>query len=152
MSSNKLPHTIYPEELCQRQQPQGVDLTGEILLGKLRNLDSELKPQKETPIKISLHFAKDDDGRCVITGEMTVDLEMVCQRCLQPMIKSVNATILVSPVSSDNQAKQLPDHYEPLLMSDGAVDLAEWIAEELHLALPFAPCHDNDCVGHLNLN
>ncbi len=57
---------------------------------------------------------------------------------------------MVSPVKSDKQAEQLPERYEPLLMSDGEINVSEWIAEEIHLALPLAPCHEPPCVSFSN--
>lgn len=152
MLPNELPKIIYPEVLCRADHGVGTTMKGQILLGRLLHLDSELKARKDQPVTVSLQFSVDSEGYCSIQGEIIGDLSMVCQRCMQPMMKTVQANILVSPVSSDAQAKQLPSQYEPLLMTNGAIDFAEWIAEELHLALPFVPYHDTDCVGNLNLS
>ena len=46
----------------------------------------------------------------------------------------------------EEQAERLPAHYEPLWAPMGEINVAEWIAEEIHLALPLAPCHDPVCV------
>ena len=147
MLSNELPAYIDPEKLCRNAPPQGTDMAGLIYIRKLSNLNPELKAQGATPISVTMNFSVDEEGYCRIKGELNVALKMNCQRCLELMTEMVNGTFLVSPVVSDVQAGQLPDRYEPLIMRNGEVDLAEWIAEELHLALPFVPRHDADCVG-----
>jgi uncharacterized protein len=145
MLLNKLPSHIQPVKLCMQAPPEGTSLTGSILLSELINLDGELKAQKDTPVSVSLLFGMDKDGLCCISVDLAVDLTLICQRCLQPMTYPLRITSLVSPVASDTQAQQLPERYEPLLMTQGEISLAEWIAEELHLALPLAPRHEPSC-------
>jgi len=151
MRNNEPPRTIYAEQLCLKSS-QGIDLCGEIKIARLKTLPAAFLEQSQASLAFSLHFGQDGQGLCYVSGEIVTDLKMICQRCLHPMVKKVHAEILVSPVESDAQAKRLPEKYEPLLMSEGSVDFAQWIAEELLLALPFIPSHDTDCVGGLNTN
>jgi uncharacterized protein len=146
MLRNELPAQINPEKLCRLAPPEGTRLSGQMPLKSLGNLSGDLKGQQDAIISVSLEFSIDKEGYCCIKGEMTVDLNFTCQRCMQPMIQTVKSSILVSPVTSDAQAKQLPARYEPLLVTDGEVSLKEWIAEELHLALPLVPRHETPCL------
>ncbi len=148
MLLNKLPATLNPQKLCQSAPVGGSTLSGKIPLGNLPNLEEELKAQKATEVTVSLVFSMDSEGYCCIAGELVVDLVMICQRCMQPMDLPLRANFLVSPVVSDAQAQQLPARYEPLLVTDGEIVVAQWIAEELYLALPFVPRHDTECVSH----
>jgi uncharacterized protein len=147
MLLNELPLQIEPEKLCRDAPPEGRKLSGQILLSKLTNLAKELKAQKDKVVTVSLVFSIDNVGLCSIVGDMAVDLELICQRCLQPMLYQLCTEVRVSPVVSDTQAEHLPAHYEPLLVTNGEITLAEWIAEELHLALPLAPRHEPPCVS-----
>lgn len=152
MLLNKLPTTLNPQKLCQSAPVGGSPLSGKILLKNLPNLDEQLKSQGSTEVTVSLVFSMDSDGYCCIAGELAVDLVMICQRCMQPMDLPLRANFLVSPVVSDVQAQQLPSQYEPLLVTNGEIVVAQWIAEELYLALPFVPRHDTDCVSHDTYN
>jgi uncharacterized protein len=147
MSTNKLPSIITPVPLCN-QLPEGTTLTGEVALQDLLNLTPELRKQGLTPISYHLHFYRDEEDRLAIKGEMVGDFEQICQRCMQPMRCTIKAEILVSPVNSDSEAKRLPEQYEPLLMAEGTLNLLEWIAEEMHLALPLVPRHEVLCISH----
>lgn len=146
MSTNKLSTIITPVLLC-KQMPEGTILTGEAVLKDLLNLNPELRKQGLTPISYHLHFYQDEENLCVVKGEMVGDFELTCQRCLEPMHYTIKADILVSPVNSDSEAKCLPQRYEPLLMVEGTLNLLEWIAEEMHLALPLVPRHNAPCVS-----
>lgn len=148
MSINKLPNAFKADALCRNAPEVGTAFSGEFPVDRILNLNNEFKKHALTPITYTLRFYIDKEGYPVIEGEMIGDFDLVCQRCMQPMVYSVKAEILVSPVISDTQAKQLPDRYEPLLMNNGEVNFAEWIAEELHLALPLVPRHEATCVSH----
>lgn len=147
MSTKKLPTIITPVLLC-KQLPEGATLTGEVALQDLLNLEPKLRKEGLTPITCHLHFYQDEEGLLAVKGEMSGDFELICQRCMQPMRCTIKANILVSPVNSDSEAKRLPEHYEPLLMVEGTLNLREWIAEEMHLALPLVPRHDAACISY----
>jgi uncharacterized protein len=147
MLHNKLPSIIQPERMCREAPQTGTTLVGQIMLCDLPNLSKDILSPKDTLVLVNLTFSMDNEGICSIKGEMSSDLQLICQRCLKPMIYVVRAEICVSPVVSDKQAEQLDIQYEPLLTSQGEISMAEWIAEELHLALPLAPRHEPSCVG-----
>lgn len=146
MLPNKLPRTIYPINLCRNAPTGGNRLVGEIFISELKALSPEFKSQPHETVSVDLTFSLDKEGYCCITGEITTRLALICQRCLQPMVFELKSEVLVSPIASDEEAKQLPERYEPLLVLEGEVTLAEWIAEELHLALPLVPRHDDPCT------
>ncbi len=148
MLLNELPITINPQKLCQSSPVGGSRVAGKILLSKLPNLDEVLEKQAATEVSVSIVFSMDSEGYCCIAGELAVDLLLTCQRCLQSMEQPIRATFLVSPVVSDAQAERLPSRYEPLMTIDNEIVVAQWIAEELFLALPFVPRHDYECVSH----
>lgn len=146
MSIQKSHMMIKPVLLCN-QLPEGTTLAGEIPLQDIISLIPELKKQGLTPIAYHLHFYRDEDDLLAIKGEISGSFELICQRCMQPMNHLIKADVLVSPVMSDAEAKRLPAQYEPLLMDEGTVNLSEWIAEEMHLALPLVPRHETACVS-----
>ncbi len=147
MPTNKLLTAIKPLLLC-KQLPSGTSLKGEVSVKALLNLNAEIRKNALSPITYDLQFYLDGENRPVVKGEISGDFELICQRCMEPFKYTMQSQILVSPVNSDVEAKQLPDQYEPLLMDEGEVNLLEWIAEEIHLALPLVPRHEEVCISH----
>lgn len=148
MLLNELPKYIQPVKLCRTAPLKGTQLSGDISLCNLNDLNQELKSQKNAIVSVSLNFSTDGEGICCIKGDLAVNLSLICQRCLQPMDYFLESSFQVSPVASDQEAQHLPSRYEPLLTHDGEISLAEWIAEEIHLALPLAPRHEPSCVSY----
>ncbi|MBS0289434.1 MAG: DUF177 domain-containing protein [Proteobacteria bacterium] len=145
MLPNELPSHIQPEKLCRKGDGAGIAISGQIKLSNLKGLLKDLRNQPNAIVKVSLLFSMDEEGLCCVKGELQTDLQLICQRCLQAMAYHLQIAIQVSPVSSDQQAAALPHRYEPLWVPMGEISMAEWIAEEIHLALPLAPCHEPSC-------
>ena len=109
---------LYPFKLCQ----QSARLHGQMGLADLADL---------VPVLSSDH------------GAVTYDL--LCQRCLQPLICPLDSVALLSPVRT--AAAQQPSSYEPLPVPEtGGVLLTDLLTEEIWLAIPQLPRHDADCV------
>lgn len=134
--------------MCRSAPAQGSTWQGTITLGDIQDLAPELQAQSAVPISVQLAFTVDEGGFCVIKGDLDVTLQLTCQRCLKPLSYPLNSEFIVSPVESDAAAKDIPEQYEPLLVADGEINLASWIAEELYLALPFAPRHEPACLSY----
>jgi uncharacterized protein len=100
-------------------------------------------------VQVRLEAGLDAARRVVITGSMDAELELQCQRCLEPVKLKVHAEPHLAWVRTDEQLAALPDGYEPLLSADGQVALQELVTDELLLALPLVPKHEGDaaCEG-----
>ncbi|MFI4937909.1 MAG: YceD family protein [Candidatus Berkiellales bacterium] len=147
MLHDKLPKQISPEQLCRTASLEVEHMKGSILIGQLINLHGDTKP-KDAIIDVSLTFGVDEEGLCFVKGQITTNISRDCQRCFQTMNQPITSDISVSPVKSDEEAARLPAHYEPLMIQNGQVDMAEWIAEELYLALPLMSLHKTECVSY----
>lgn len=134
-----LPKIIDPIQLCK----QGVTLTGELRLEKFSRLHGLCDPDKQS-ISVALHFDRDNYGFSRIHGALTGGVDLCCQRCNQKLYLPLTENFYLSPVSSDEAAKRLKEPYEPLMITEDPVVLAELLEDELLLALPMAPKHE-DC-------
>lgn len=152
MSNHILPGQFNPEKFCRAAPAGGQLCEGTVTLGEIPELAPELASQAATPIHIKMNFEVDEHEYCVVKGELSVTLAGICQRCLKPFTYPVTSQFVVSPVTNDEDAKTLPERYEPLLVTEGEINLATWIAEELYLALPFAPRHEPSCISYANNN
>lgn len=86
-------------------------------------------------------------------ADVAVDatLSLVCQRCLRPMSQPVSTGSRVYFPADETAAARLPGEAETMLAPDGRVKLADVVAEELLLALPLAPRHEDeeDCEARI---
>ena len=87
---------------------------------------------------------RDDASRYVVDLTVTAAVTMRCQRCLNGMTLALEASAHMACVWSDGEAAELAERYEPLLVSEEA-DLNDIAEEEILLALPASPVHEQDC-------
>jgi uncharacterized protein len=81
-----------------------------------------------------------------------VEIDLVCQRCLEPVTTHVQFDREFRFVESEEAASaQDEDSEEDLLVSSPQFDLLELVEDELLMALPVSPKHDK-CPGDLRLS
>ncbi len=84
-------------------------------------------------------------GTHCLDGSVTTELELSCQRCLEPVRQVINSTFRFGLVRSEEEAASLPDEFEPLLVSDSEQSLLELVEDEILLSLPLVARHENEC-------
>lgn len=138
MSTQRLPHQIDPFRLARQEQI----LTGALELKTMHRLAESLSDSGGT-VNVELAFGIDAQGVAHVRGHLAARVRMVCQRCMQPVELPVTADIMIGFVTSDEQARQLGGEYEPCMVSDDSLILAELVEDELILALPIVALHDD---------
>ena len=98
---------------------------------------------------IDLHFGIDEQGLRHVDGRINSELELVCQRCLQPLLLPVTIDVRLGIVESEVAAEQLPAHYDPLQVGGDPVSVGELVEDEILLALPGFPRHEGDVCESL---
>ena len=99
---------------------------------------------------MSIDFHRDGEGRFLAGLAVDAVLPVECQRCLETVNEVLAPRSELAAVYTDDQARQLPAHLEPVLTSDEEVDLWELVEEELVLALPpFSYHSDPACIDRL---
>jgi uncharacterized protein len=71
-------------------------------------------------------------------------LPLVCQRCLRPVRIEVRSDARVALVADLDVADQLDSSVEPVVVEDGRVALRDLVEEELLLAVPLVPRHEDE--------
>lgn len=135
-----LPKQIDPLHLCDR----GARLEGEVALAGLKRV-AEVTHEKTGVIKISLEFARDKQGFRTICGKIAGHLQLVCQRCMQPLTYPLDIAVKLSPVMTEAQAKNLqglPKDFDALIVDSESMLLADMIEEEIILNLPIIANHE----------
>lgn len=84
-------------------------------------------------------------GTPCLDGRVQAELEMRCERCLEPVAQHIESDFRFGLVTSEDEADLLPKEFEPLLVSDTEQSLVELVEDELLLSLPIVARHDDEC-------
>ena len=96
-------------------------------------------------IEVNLEFTRTDTRLPVIKGHIKAELQMICNRCLESTDVTIDSTLEVVLVSSDEQAERLQEKFDIWLVEDQKLFLQDFIEDEILLALPIVISHE-DCV------
>jgi len=120
---------------------KGVQWQGELPLAGMQRLNTMLRSSNGA-VTVTLLGGVDDQQVHFITGQVQTQIELVCQRCLGPLQLPLVVDLRLGLVRSSSQAGTLPPEYDPLVTSEQDIAVSELIEDELILAVPFAPMHD----------
>lgn len=146
--SGTLPDWIDPLRLAE----SGREMRGRIPLAALRRLVPSLH-DTEGVIELELYGQKEGKTRS-LHGHIVTRLNLVCQRCLEPVSLPVDIHFRLGLVSSEEQADRLPEDLEPLLITAPTLHLADLVEDELLLALPIVMLHPEGsaCAAQARVN
>lgn len=138
MFSGQLPHYVEPRKLAE----QGGSVSGQTTVSALPRL-AEFSHSQGEQVDVALQFERSaEDSLCTVTGTVSSRLQLVCQRCLEPVMYDITARVGLALVWSEEEAESLPERYDPWLMSDEKLSLVPLLEEELLLALPLVAMHE----------
>ena len=145
--SRQVPDFINPVRAAEG----GFSISGLLAFGRMKRL-LEVVNNPEGAAEIALDFAVDAQGVPYVRGWIRAELVVTCQRCLEPMTVPVDVDLSLGIVSSEDEAKRLPEHYDPLVTRGEQLLVAEVVEDEILLALPAIPRHDTaECTAMENL-
>jgi len=84
-------------------------------------------------------------GTHCLDGYVQAELELRCERCLDPVKQHIESDFRFGLISSEDEADLLPREFEPLLVSDSGPSLVELVEDEILLSLPIVARHDEEC-------
>ncbi|MEM6580099.1 MAG: YceD family protein [Pseudomonadota bacterium] len=121
---------------------------GATVSGTLRPTDLQrfrpLLADDKGVIESQLSFFRDDENRYLIHLVSRAQVNVICQRCLEPMSMTVNCDNTLAVLWTDEEARHLPRHLDPLIAENEDYCLWDMVEEELILALPPFNYHDTD--------
>jgi len=135
-------------------------IEGELSLQDLPRLEGLIQPSNLTsPVKVSctgsityvLQGKTDASGQYILELTVACSLTTVCQRCLaaMPLDMHLNFNYLICDVNdTDLEVTDLDnsDDYD-LQQANKAMDLIELIEDEIIMAMPIAPMHEEGCTN-----
>ncbi len=141
MLNGPIPPHVDPRKLADR----GVTLEGEVPLVDLLRLCEPLA-SSQGMVHAKFVFERDERNAVVFHSELEVEVEMVCQRCLEPVALPIRSACDYAVVREGANTQAVPKGYDVLELGEDPMDLLALIEDELLLALPIVPAHDpEDC-------
>jgi uncharacterized protein len=136
---NVLPRIVDPRRFCQ----QGVVLRGYVPHGDLpRLVENKVVVDR---VDAELVFAVDEQRARVVTGNLAVDVQIECQRCLEPMPLTLDCNVSLAVVWDEESSREIAGAYDPWIVASEETDLYAMIEEEILLNLPYVSYHDYSC-------
>lgn len=129
--SSRLPERV---EVARAVQG-GRSFEGELSLSGMRRLRDSLASEQGT-VRFRIEFGADESSGAWLDLQLEAELPLTCQRTLEVFGYPVRVSQRMGIIGRVEDEAALPEGYEPLLVEDGSLDLAEVIEDELILALP----------------
>lgn len=141
MLTEPLPTTLDVRKAAAR----GVSISG-----ALKPLDLQrfrgLLAADDGVIQAYLTFSRDEEGRYLVEVATEATVTVTCQRCLEPLEVELRTSNTLAAVWSDEQARHLAKHLDPLILTEEECELWDVVEDELILGLPPFNYHaQTDC-------
>lgn len=137
--SKQMPEFIHPVRAAEGKQSIG----GQLSFARMTRL-AGLVENREACADVALAFAVDEQGIPHVRGQVSGEVVLICQCCLEPMAVPIYIEMDLGIVESDEAAKRLPERYEPLEVRGATLSVAELVEDEILLALPAIPRHEGE--------
>lgn len=137
---NQIPDKIDPLRLAK----QATVLNGDFEKTQFERL-CELLTSTTGRIQVALSFGFDELEKVYIKVGIQTRLDLVCQRCGEPVSCDINVEPKIRPVLSDAEAKSAHKMYDFWVTNGNPIPVLELVEEELLLSLPISARHEE---GH----
>jgi uncharacterized protein len=140
--AQKLPQFIDPFRLAEvgRLYNGGLSLRQ---MKRLLSLLSENLTSQNDELMLELTFDKDSNGIHFLSGTIKGTLKLLCQRCLNQMDFTINVDLLIAFIASEFDEEKIGGEYDPYIVTETPIMLSDIIEDELLLAIPAIPKHEN---------
>lgn len=138
MSAGYLPAYIEPFRLCDA----GARLVGRVDAARLQRI-RELSRDESSDFDVELEFGRDVEKRARISGTIDGTVRLTCERCLELLEFRVHCDVSLLAITAGSDIPELADDPDILEVADERTTLATLAEDEILLALPQYPVHDN---------
>lgn len=141
----RLPISIDPYREADRKS----QYSGEVLLSQMKRLAPSLQDSEGT-VKCDFELYMDEGKKNWVKGSFSTVLTLECQRCMKNYQQPLAGEFLLRVVKEKAEAEVAEEGHDPLIVRDGQVVVLDMIEEEVLLAIPSFPKHEEmaDCHWH----
>lgn len=140
MQKVKIPITLDPTRAAQKR----ATFDGIVPLVTLTRLTDSLV-SSEGDVDVVVNCGTDEQGLVFIEAQARCQVQVKCERCSEHMSMELNTSFAYTPIRSDKDSAHddIPERYEVVEKNEhGEVNLRQLVEDELILALPLFPMHD----------
>ena len=121
-------------------------LRGDLELRQLTRL-CEMLHSDQGSIEASLTFHRHNISSVTVDLAFETEIELVCQRCLEPMVRSVSEQVSLTLLEPESMNSEIAKEHEAVILSGGKLNPAALIEDEVIVSLPIIPRHVdiNEC-------
>ena len=116
-------------------------LSGEIELRQLTRLHDVLHSDSGS-VQASLRLSRPASMSVTADLAFEASLELICQRCLEPMRHRVSESVSLVLLEDDSSRSEYDKTREAIVLDDGKLRPASVIEDELIVSLPIIPRHE----------
>lgn len=119
----------------------GRSFRGVVPVDQLNRL-APLLASKQGELDVELEFNIDERRIRTLKGRIKGEVSLVCQRCLDTLSFPLDLGFRLGIINSDDETVQLPEGYEPMLVTGNPLRTFDVIEDEVLLAIPSIPIHE----------
>lgn len=116
-------------------------LQGVLLIKDMLRLRDSLLDDSGS-VGVEMEFGIDEQGIRFVSGHAETQVKLQCQRCMEPYIYGIITDFVSGLVKTEEEAKDLPERFDPVVTEDGTFQIQERVEDELIISLPIVPMHD----------
>jgi len=125
---------------------QAAEIAGSMPIAGFERFRQQLTSSRGE-VNFTLAFGIDGEYRRVISGSLDANVDVLCQRCLEPVAVDLADSFTLALVESEEQAARLPAKLDPWMApADTRLLLADILEEQLILCTPIVSYHPVDCT------
>jgi len=139
--STKLLNSLDPWRAVRNE----LSLVGQVALTELTRLNTVMLAGTDdvtSQVQYQLHFVRNREGHKLVTGRVQACLRLPCQRCLGVVEMAIDVPVNLGLVTTEALAEALPTDLEPVIVIDDQISPLALIEDELLLAIPPIPRHE----------
>lgn len=136
-------HSWYSLPDLRSLAERGAVLEGELELAKLSRL-RDLLNSSEGRAWAQLSFRLHSGDMLVMALKCKASLELVCQRCLEPVAYEVSEQIDFAVAEDENSLALVPRDMDLIALEGDRLQPATLIEDELIVSLPLVPKHGDE--------
>lgn len=122
-------------------------ISGEVSLDRLPRFLDSLATNLGT-VNVELSFDFNESRQRIISGHLQAQVEVVCQRCLEPLAIALADDIKLALLRDEAAAEGLESELDPWICEDYKLDVATLVEEQLILCMPLVSYHQSgECIG-----
>ena len=138
MQKVKIPITLDPGRAAQR----GLKYDGVVMFDELSRFEQVVQ-DTSGEVAVKIHCKKDEQGLTILSGSFKARVTLICQRCNEEFGLDLEQDFAYTPLGKDAESDHLPDNIDIVeLDENGEVNLRQLVEDELILAIPIVPMHD----------